>query len=461
VDANYFYSYSSLRSYDVLGYLPKELIGKRPIDFMMPEESDLARNSLVLLLSKHETIRRYECQLLHRDGHIVRVEANAMPIFDPDGAFRGYRGFARDITGRREAEESVRESEEKFRTLAETSAAAILVYDSEQYVYANPAAEKITGYTREDLLGMRFWEIMHPDEQEMIRELGKDRLQGKAVPSRYEVRYRSKDGRDGAFEINASRINFNGRPAGLITALDITEHKRSEMALKEAKAQAELYLDLMGHDINNMHQVALGYLELAEEMEENESMKELLARPREVLLRSARLIDNVRKLQKLQDGTYQARPVELVKVLADVVKEYEAVPGKKLNLEKHFTDYGYVEANELLYDVFSNLVSNAIKYSGSHARVTISLERVQENGKHYYRVSIEDNGPGISDSFKQKVFNRLLRGDAGAKGMGLGLYIVKSLVDSYKGRVWVEDRVPGDHTKGAKFVVLLPALYKN
>jgi signal transduction histidine kinase len=148
-------------------------------------------------------------------------------------------------------------------------------------------------------------------------------------------------------------------------------------------------------------------------------------------------------------------------VLADVVKEYEAVPGKKLNLEKHFTDYSYVEANELLYDVFSNLVSNAIKYSGSHARVTISLEGVQENGKHYYRVSIEDNGPGISDGFKQKVFNRLLRGDAGSKGMGLGLYIVKSLVDSYHGRVWVEDRVPGDHAKGAKFIVLLPALYKN
>jgi signal transduction histidine kinase len=90
--------------------------------------------------------------------------------------------------------------------------------------------------------------------------------------------------------------------------------------------------------------------------------------------------------------------------------------------------------------------------------VTISLEPVEECGGRNYRVSVEDNGPGVPDSFKLKVFNRLLRGDAGAKGMGLGLYIVKTLVDTFNGRVWVEDRVPGDHAKGAKFVVLLPAL---
>ncbi len=371
VDANYVYTYSSPRSCDVLGYRPEELIGKRPTDFMIPEESELARKSLGSLLSKREPIRRYECRHLHRDGHEIRVEANATPIFDRDGAFKGYRGFGRDITGRRQAEESLRESEEKFRTLTETLAAVILVYQGDQYVYANLSAERITGYSRDELLGMKFWEVMHPDDREIIRERGIARQQGKAVPSRYEVRYRTKDGGDGVFEINASAINFNGRRAGLITAMDITEHKRSETALKEAKSQAELYLDLMGHDINNMHQVALGYLELAAELEENENMKELLERPRDVLLRSARLIDNVRKLQKLKDGAYEHRPVELVRVLGDVVKEHEAVPGKVLTLETRLIKAGYVQANELLYDVFSNLVSNAIKYSGSHARVTI------------------------------------------------------------------------------------------
>jgi PAS domain S-box-containing protein len=459
VDADNVYTYSSPRSCDVLGYRPEELLGRRPTEFMTPEESQRVRKILREKFRNREPVMHFEGMHVHRDGHIVWVEVNALPIFGRDGTFSGYRGINRDITGSKRAEVSLRESEEKFRTLADTTAVVILVYQGEKFVYGNRSAEMITGYSRDELLDLKFWEIIHPDDREMMQERGMARQEGETVPSRYEVRYRTKDGRDGVFEINASVIDMNGRRAGLITALDITEHKRSELALKEAKSQAELYLDLMGHDINNMHQVALGYLELAEELEENDNMKEFLERPRDVLLRSAQLIDNVRKLQKLREGAYQSEPVEMVKLLRDVLKEYEAVPGKTLALDTHLVDYAYVEANELLYDVFSNLVSNAIKHSGSHASVVISLERILENDHEHYRVAVEDNGPGIPDSFKQKVFNRLLRGEAGAKGMGLGLYVVKSLVDSYHGRVWVEDRVPGHHTKGAKFVVLLPALY--
>ena len=90
--------------------------------------------------------------------------------------------------------------------------------------------------------------------------------------------------------------------------------------------------------------------------------------------------------------------------------------------------------------------------------ISVKLEECQDNGKNYYKVSIEDNGPGIPDDMKDKIFNRLQRGETKARGMGLGLYLVKSLVDSYNGKVWVEDRVTGDHTKGSRFVVLLPAM---
>ena len=71
---------------------------------------------------------------------------------------------------------------------------------------------------------------------------------------------------------------------------------------------------------------------------------------------------------------------------------------------------------------------------------------------------VEDDGPGIPDDLKSVIFNRTLRGTSKARGMGLGLYLVKSLVDSYGGKVWIENRVHGDHTKGARFVVLLPAV---
>ena len=84
------------------------------------------------------------------------------------------------------------------------------------------------------------------------------------------------------------------------------------------------------------------------------------------------------------------------------------------------------------------------------------LEDAGDNGRNCYKVSVEDNGPGIPDYMKEKILNRLQRGETKAKGLGLGLYLVKSLVESYHGRVMVEDRVPGDHRKGSRFIVYLP-----
>jgi signal transduction histidine kinase len=109
-----------------------------------------------------------------------------------------------------------------------------------------------------------------------------------------------------------------------------------------------------------------------------------------------------------------------------------------------------------LYDVFANLVSNAINHTGDGTNIAIVLEREEENDGRYWRVSVEDDGPGIPDDIKGRIFDRMLKGTTTAKGTGLGLYLVKSLVESYGGRAWVEDRMPGDHSKGTRFVVMLP-----
>ena len=90
--------------------------------------------------------------------------------------------------------------------------------------------------------------------------------------------------------------------------------------------------------------------------------------------------------------------------------------------------------------------------------ISISLTKMFENGWEYYMVAIEDDGPGIPDEVKTRLFQRKQRGRSKTAGTGLGLFLVKKLVEDFNGRVWVEDRVPGDHTQGAKFVVMLPAV---
>jgi signal transduction histidine kinase len=141
-----------------------------------------------------------------------------------------------------------------------------------------------------------------------------------------------------------------------------------------------------------------------------------------------------------------------------VQREFGAVPNKAITLNMNECEHCLVHANELLHDVFANLMSNAIKHTGDRADIAIVLNVIKDNRSRYYQVSVEDNGPGIPDELKCKIFNRVKKGDTKARGIGLGLYLVKSLVESYGGRVWVEDRVPDDHTKGARFVVILPAI---
>jgi signal transduction histidine kinase len=172
------------------------------------------------------------------------------------------------------------------------------------------------------------------------------------------------------------------------------------------------------------------------------------------------LIGNVRKLQKLRDGVFKTELVDVCKLLVDVQREFGSVPHKQVTLNLNGRERCMVRANELLHDVFANMVSNAIKHTGDRAAILVDLDVVDDDGGRYCRGMVEDDGPGIPDDFKVKIFNRALKGTDKAKGMGLGLYLVKSLVDSYGGRVWVEDRVSGNHTKGARFVVMLPAVEK-
>jgi signal transduction histidine kinase len=227
----------------------------------------------------------------------------------------------------------------------------------------------------------------------------------------------------------------------------------------DSKAQAELYVDLMGHDINNLNQVALGYLELAiERLVLDDRTRELIEKPIEALEKSSGLIRKVKKLQLMRSGALEPVTMDVGKVLDDVVGLYANVPDREVHINYKYAA-ALVKANELLTDVFSNLVMNAIKHSPCDRplAIDIGMAKVREDRVDYFRVTIDDNGPGIPDEKKASVFGRFARGKDNVKGSGLGLYLVKSLAEKYGGKVRVEDRVPGDHTRGCRFVVMLPA----
>ncbi len=161
---------------------------------------------------------------------------------------------------------------------------------------------------------------------------------------------------------------------------EIEQREHAEAELKESKAQAELYVDLMAHDINNMNHIASGFLELAlESIDHDEEAKELMKKPLDHLIASSRLIDNVRKLQRVKSGEMRQSLIELGPMLSEVVDSYSDIPGSQVTIDYTPVDGCFVMANELLTDVFTNLVGNSIKHSDGH--VTINIKLLKETCK--------------------------------------------------------------------------------
>jgi signal transduction histidine kinase len=237
------------------------------------------------------------------------------------------------------------------------------------------------------------------------------------------------------------------------------ERKKIELELMEEKGRAELYLDLLTHDINNYITAAMGYLQLAEmRLNIEEKDKKMINIPIQQLRNSSELIANVRSMQRLEVDRNKGEPVDVVHMLEVIIGEYEHPPGRDVAIVLTERGDRTYQVSSFLRDAFSNIVSNAIKHSSGPVQIEIALRSAERDGKQFVQVSLDDNGPGIPNELKDRVFERSIRGATKVTGQGLGLYLVRRLVEDQGGKVWVEDRVPGDRAQGARFVVQLPAV---
>lgn len=249
-----------------------------------------------------------------------------------------------------------------------------------------------------------------------------------------------------------------GRIRGAITTMqDFTEQRRMEQRMMETIGKLELYLDILSHDVNNLNLAMRGNLELLRSTVKMDMRGQVhLDNAERIIGEISTLIDNINKLQALDSGENFHRPIDLGKVLEEVAEPWLQAPGPKVNVDVRVPPGLMVEANDLIRDVFGNLIQNAIKHTPDPVEIAVRAERTLFNGKEICRVEVEDKGPGIPDDMKARIFNRFERGDTGSSGKGLGLYLVKRITEGFGGTVWVEDRVPNDHRRGARFVLNLP-----
>ncbi len=227
----------------ILGYSPKELKGLNYKAIYRNPEDVFAVYNRVYRTGHSE--KAVGWPIITGDSREAFLEVSIVLQRDNEGSPVGFRGVARDMTERKRAEEALLESEEKFRVLAESSPTAILMYQNDYWIYVNPAAEEISGYSKEELYEMRFWEIVHPDFQPMVKERGKKRQQGKQVTPSYELKIITKQGKERWVSLTGATSTYRGVSAGFINLMDITERKETEEALKKSEQKYREILDTM------------------------------------------------------------------------------------------------------------------------------------------------------------------------------------------------------------------------
>jgi signal transduction histidine kinase len=306
------------------------------------------------------------------------------------------------------------------------------------------------------------FDIIAEEDQGTVKKALERRRKG--VRETYVIRLKKKDSSLVWVAVAAAPIiDKQGNYNGVVSlASDISMVKESEEALKKEKSLANMYLDLMAHDINNLNQVAIGNIEIAiydlqqKKIEERELL-DFLNKSLDTMYQETALINNVKTLQRLKTEQLRYEDVDLGKIIAEAARDYPKIPGREVTIYYEKPEKCYVKANGLLKAVFLNIIGNSVKHSTGPVRIWVAVDSAMVNGKKYYEVSVADDGPGIPDEMKEHLFTRFKSDGVKATGHGLGLYLVKTIVEDFGGRVRVEDRVPGDHSRGAKFIVLLPA----
>ncbi|MDD4862294.1 MAG: PAS domain S-box protein [Smithellaceae bacterium] len=225
----------------VLDYDIAELIGRSVISFI--HEDDLARAMSVLKKGGKKGENKTEIRIRHRDGSFFWFEVVGTAIRNEAGKIAGAVLGGRDITQRKEVEDSLRQSEETFRALTESTTVAIFVIQDERYCYINPAFTAISGYTMEDLQGLRFWDLITPEMRDTVRELGLSRQRGEKLPPRYEIKFITKTGEERVGDFVATFIQYQGRPALIASISDITERKRKEEELRSSEERYRTILE--------------------------------------------------------------------------------------------------------------------------------------------------------------------------------------------------------------------------
>jgi len=420
-------------------------IAECPIDRALPEKNQ---------------VRAHEDLFIRKNGSFFPVVCAAEPIIE-NGQPVGTVVEVRDVTEEKHAQQALRESEERFRTLAEALPQIVWVTRPDGWhEYYNRRWYAYTGLSEVESIG-RGWAIpLHPEDR--ARSEARWR-QATETGELYEIEYRLRD-RNGEYRWFLGRALPVRDAEGRITrwfgtCTDIHDQKQAQEQLRESDRQKDEFLAMLAHELRNPLAPVLNAVQVLNHIGSPEPRE---ARQRAVIDRQsrhmARLLDDLLDVSRITQGKIELRkhPVELGAVVDQVVDAHRALldqRGHTLAVSVPPEPF-FMEADATrLHQVIGNLLNNAAKYTPSGGQVALSLER---EGREAV-IRVRDNGAGIAPAFLPRVFDLFAQGDRSLarpeSGLGIGLTMVRRLVELHGGSVAAHSEGPG---RGSEFVVRLP-----
>jgi len=489
------YIYSSQAVKHILDYEPEEIIGKYYYDFFVPERREQLRQIFKGFSDRKESFFRVVNRRVHRDGHHIFLESTGVPLIDAQGKVVGYRGTNRDITESKQAEEMLRESEQRlYRVIQSSPIPAFVIGKDHRVIYWNNALAELSGIRAEEVFGTKeHWRAFYNEERPCLADLLVDGLQetiqnwysgkytkSKLIAEAYEATDYFPDMGEGGrwLRFTAAGIrDFHGDLVGAIETLeDITERKKAEEE-KENLEKGLLHAQKMeaigtlaggiAHDFNNLLMGIQGYASLMLlTIDEDHPNYSRLKSIEELIKSGADLTAQL--LGFARGGRYEIKPTNLNEIIKNTSSMFGRTR-KEITIHQEYqediwpaeVDRGQIE------QVLLNLYVNAWQAMPGGGEIYLETENVildegyaksySVKAGNYVKISVTDTGVGMDEKTRQRIFEPFFTTKEMGRGTGLGLATVYGIVKGHNGYI----NVYSEKGEGTTFTIYLPASEKE
>ncbi|MCF8366013.1 MAG: PAS domain S-box protein, partial [Bacteroidales bacterium] len=471
-----------------LGFDRAEVLGKKTSHFSTGKSMDSFDKHLNYQLISEGIVRDLPVKIMKKNGEIIDVLISANSIYDENGALERSFAVMTDITQELKVQNTLMNSELKFRSLTENSSDIILTIDKNQKIlFVTTAIEKLLGYDHENIIGKNFMEIISHDDHEDLAEGIEKLIEDKSQVYQIDLGMKTSQNETRKFECKISNMLDNEAVGGIVvTAHEITarlkiqseiNHMVTELEMKnlylnmlndelnEANATKDKFFSIIAHDLKSPFNTMVGFADLLVEdyMDFNDAERyDMIKKIYNASMNALKLLENLLEWSRVQRGKMEYHPekIDLYSLCQQVLEQLEqAAVSKQINIQSNIRKNTFAHIDKyMIATVVRNLVSNAIKFTNKGGFINIGFQ-IQDT---IFLVSIADSGTGMSQEQLKNLFhiesNVSTSGTEGEAGTGLGLILCKDFIDLHNCNIWAESTHTGpEDQRGSTFYFTLPA----